>query len=207
MWTASARNTSQTDYEIAFCGEHVLSLQSPAFAEITADYRRACHLPMLHAESKPANFSGNWVLNTDASHLGKMGAAWVPAKMEVTQSADAITVRSTRIREYTYDEVTTETYKFDGSPWKSEVMNAPRITTAALNSDKAIFSLHSLAYPAMGPHGSKFESNETWLMLDKIDRLAIRIASDTFNAGEKNYQTLVYDRDRETADQSVDAKK
>jgi hypothetical protein len=207
VWTAMVRNTTQTDYEIAFSGEHVLSLQSPAFAEITADYRRACQLPVLHAETRPANFSGNWVLNTDASHLGKMGAAWVPARLEVTQTPEAISVRSTRIREYTDDEISTETYRLDGSETKSEFMKAPRVTTAALNADKTIFSLHSIAYPAMGPNGNKFESSETWLMLDKIDRLAIRMVSDSLDGGEKNYQTLVYDRDHESAEQSAAATK
>jgi hypothetical protein len=205
VWTAMVRNTTQTDYEIAFSSEHVLTLQSPAFAEITADYRRICHLPVLHAESHPANFSGNWVLDTDASRLGKMGAAWVPAKLEVTQSTDAITVRSTRIREYTDDDVTTETYKLDGSETKSEFMKAPRVTTAALNADKTIFSLHSIAYPAMGPNGNKFESSESWLMLDKIDRLAIRMVSDSFNGGEKVSQTLIYERDHGQLDFPAEA--
>jgi len=202
VWTAMVRNTSQTEYEIAFSGEHVLTMQSPAFAEITADYRRRCQLPVLHAESHPADFSGNWVLNTDASRLGRGGAAWVAAKMQVTQTGDALTVRSTRIREYTDDEVTTETYKLDGSETKSEFMKAPRVTTAELNSDRTLFSLHSIAYPAMGPNGNKFETRETWMVLDKVDRLAIRTVSDSFGGGEKVTQTLVYDRDHDPVDQS-----
>ncbi len=207
VWTGMVRNTTQTDYEIAFSGEHVLTQQSPAFAEITADYRHASHLPVLHAESRPTNFSGNWILNTEASHLGKGGAGWVPAKLEVTQTPDSLTVRSTRIREYTDDDVTSEVYKLDGSGTNSKFMGAPRVTMVELNADKTVLSLHSIAYPAMGPNGNKFESRESWTVLDKVDRLAIRTVSDSFSGGEKAYQTLVYDRDREAAESNAETKK
>ena len=75
------------------------------------------------------------MLNEEKSTLGRMGAGFAPARLDVVQHGNDLTIRTTRILEYADDQVTEEKLTLDGAESKSVFMNSPRVTTARLSAD------------------------------------------------------------------------
>jgi hypothetical protein len=172
----------------------MLGLDDPAYAEVTASYRKACGLPPVHIEVPPADFSGTWVLNEQMSDFGPMGAGFSPARLIVTHQGNVLTVRSTVIREFTDDETTEAKYVLDGSESKSEFMRSPRTTVARMSADGSTLIMDSVIALVWGPPGTKLKRLETWTILRQGDRLSIHAVSDSFRGPGKVEQTLIFDR-------------
>lgn len=191
-WAGMVRNTSRKQYDVLFKDPRILSLEDPAYADAMAPYRKACGLPPLHFEPEPADFSGSWVLNEDKSEFGRMGAGMAPARMEVTHRGNLLTVQTTRISEFSDDQVTEEKFTLDGTESKSEFMNSPRVSTARLSADSSKIVMDSIVSFTWGAPGSKMATKDTWQLLDGGKTLSIQRAVSSFR-GDQNL-TLVFDK-------------
>ena len=193
-WSGMVRNTTRKQYAVIMGTGRMLGLDDPAYAEVTASYRKACGLPPVHIEVPPADFSGTWVLNEQMSDFGPMGAGFSPARLIVTHQGNVLTVRSTVIREFTDDETTEAKYVLDGSESKSEFMRSPRTTVARMSADGSTLIMDSVIALVWGPPGTKLKRLETWTILRQGDRLSIHAVSDSFRGPGKVEQTLIFDR-------------
>jgi mannan endo-1,4-beta-mannosidase len=191
-WAAMVRNTSRTDYAALMADPRVLNLEDPAYWTVTADYRRACGLPVLRIGPRPADFSGLWALNEDRSQLGSgMGVGMVPARLEIAEAGNDLTIKSTRVVEYADDQVTTDHYVLDGATeTKSEFFNSPRLTTGHKTEDGRGLELDSTVNFSFGPPGSRMTTTEVWNLLDGGRALSIRRHS--VSARGEQTMTMVY---------------
>lgn len=192
IWTGMVRNTPRKQYDELMSDPRILNLEDPAYARVMEPYRKACGLPPLHFVPAPADFSGHWVLDEDKSQMGRMGAGFAPARMDIAEQGDALTIRSTRILEYADDQVTVEKLTLDGAESKSVFMNSPRITTARRSADGSELLMQSSISFAWSPPGSKFITEDTWKLASHGDVLTIQRSSSS-PMGRQNIN-LVYNR-------------
>ena len=217
IWGGMVRNTSRKDYAVLMQNPRMLGLDDPAYWSVMAPVRAASGLPPLHfkpasadlsgqvrsqprarAASEhvalaPGDFSGSWVLNEDKSDLGKMGAGFAPARLDVVQHGNDLTIRSTRTIEYGDDQTTEDKLTLDGAESKSVFMNSPRVTTAKLSADLRQLEIDSTVSITWGEPGSKIIMKDTWTLNDRGDALTIGRFSSTPFMGEQR-QTLVFDQ-------------
>jgi mannan endo-1,4-beta-mannosidase len=191
-WATMVRNTSRKQYAALMADPRILSLEDPAYAAVTASYRRALGLPPLHFETKAADFTGSWVLDEDKSDLGQMGAGSAPARLDVAQSPNAISIKTTRVVEYAEDQTSEETFTLDGAESKSEFMNSPRLTKARLTpaGDAAVFD--SVIAFTWGAPGSKMMMTDTWKLLEGGKELSIERSVSSPRGNQK--LTMVFDK-------------
>jgi len=190
-WAGMVRNTPRKQYEALMADPRVLSLEDPAYAAATEDYRRACGLPPLHFEPKPADFSGSWVLDEDRSDLGRMGAGAAPARMDIVQAGNDLSISTTRILESADDQVTVQKLTLDGAESSSVFMNSPRVTTARRSpSGDGILIDSTVTMVRQG--GSKMTIKDTWKLLDGGRRLSVERFTTGFRGDQ--HTTLVFDR-------------
>jgi hypothetical protein len=189
-WASMVRNTPKQEYAALMQDPQVLGLEDPAYWAVAAPYRKACGLPPLHFDPAPADFSGIWVLNEEKSDLGRMGAAMAPARLDVVQHGNALSIKTTRVVEYADDQVTDETIALDGSESKSEFMNSPRVTTAQLADGGNKVVIDSVVTFTWGAPGAKMTSKDTWTLLDGGKELSIQRHSISAR-GEQNI-TMVF---------------
>jgi mannan endo-1,4-beta-mannosidase len=191
-WTGMVRNTRRKQYDVLMHDPRILSLEDPAYASVMASYRKACGLPPLHFEPEPADFSGSWVLDEEKSALGRMGAGFAPARLDVVQHGNDLTIRTTCILEYADDQVTEEKLTLDGAESKSQFMNSPRVTTARISADGRQLKVDSTVSLVWGPPGSKMTVTDIWQLDAHGDALSIQRSTTSF-MGQQN-MTLVFDR-------------
>jgi hypothetical protein len=192
IWSGMVRNTPRKQFDVVMHDPRILSLEDPAYAGVMAPYRKACGLPPLHFEPAPADYSGSWVLNEEKSTLGKMGVGLAPARLEVVQHGNDLTIRTTRVLEYADDQVTEEKLTLDGAESKSVFMNSPRVTTARLSADGRQLKTDSTVSLVWGPPGSKMTVTDIWQLGAHGDELSIQRSSASF-MGQQN-MTLVFAR-------------
>ena len=217
IWAGSVRNTSRKDYAAVMQNPRILSLEDPAYWSVMAPVRQASGLPPLHfepapaavsaqarpqpqtapaaerSESGPADFSGSWVLDEDRSELGKMGAGFAPARLDVIHRGNDLTIRTTRIVEYGDDQVTEDKLTLDGAESKSTFMNSPRVTTAKLSPDARQLDLDSTVSLVWSTPPSKLIVKDSWRLSDGGAILSIQRFSSSPFMGEQK-QTLVFAR-------------
>jgi mannan endo-1,4-beta-mannosidase len=191
-WTGMVRNTSRKDYAALMHDPRILSLEDPAYWNVMAGVRQASGLPPLHFNPAPADFSGSWVLDEARSALGRMGAGFAPARLDVVQHGNELTIRTTRILEYADDQVTEEKLTLDGTESQSVFMNSPRVTTARLSADGRQLNLDSTVSLVWGPPGSKLTVKDAWSQGEGGDVLTIQRSANSF-LGQQN-TTLVFER-------------
>jgi mannan endo-1,4-beta-mannosidase len=190
-WAGMVRNTPRKQYEALMADPRVLSLEDPAYEAATAGYRKACGLAPLHYTPKPADFTGTWVLDEDRSELGRMGAGGAPSKLEVTQRAGTLSVKTTRIMEYADDQVTEQNLALDGSQATSTFMNSPMVTTARLSDGGQEILLTSKVTVGWTTPPSVMTIGDRWSLSDRGSRLTIQRAADS-SRGHQDV-TLVFE--------------
>jgi mannan endo-1,4-beta-mannosidase len=191
IWTGMVRNTSRKQFAALAHDPRILNLEDPAYWRAMAPVRAAAGLPPRQFPPAPADFSGSWVLNEEKSALGTMGAAAAPARLDVSEQGDDLTIRSTRILEYADDQVTEEKLTLGGAATTSEFMNSPRTTTARRTADGRELRLDSTVLPAWAP-GSKMTVADRWTLSEGGVVLTIR--RSTTAPAVPQQQTLVFDR-------------
>jgi mannan endo-1,4-beta-mannosidase len=192
-WAGMVRNTPRKDYAALMRDPRVLNLEDPAYWSVTEPYRKACGLPPLHIEPRPADFSGTWVFDEDRSEVGRMGAGMVPARLEVVQQGNSLDIRTTRVVEYADDQVVDEKLTLDGSESKSQFMNSPRVTTARLADGGNRILMESVVTFSWGAPGSKMTAKEAWTLLDGGKALSIQRHISS-SRGEQDQNLVFYKR-------------
>jgi mannan endo-1,4-beta-mannosidase len=185
IWTGMVRNTSRKQYDVLMHDPRILNLEDPAYWDAMAPVRSASGLPPLHFAPVPANFSGSWVLDEDRSALGPMGASFAPARMDVVQEGNDLTIRTTRVLEYADDQVTEEKLTLDGAESKSDFMNSPRVTTARMSADGATLEMNSIISLNWGPPGTKLIVKDTWSLSGHGDLLTVQRSTSGFRGEQK----------------------
>lgn len=191
-WAGMVRNTSKAQYEVLMNDSRILNLEDPAYATVLAPFRQACGLPPLEFKPAPANFSGTWELNLEKSDLGRFGAEFTPARLDVTHDGNALAIRSTRIVEYADDEVTEESLTLDGGEARSVRRGQECVSTARLSADGRQLDLRSVTAFAAGPPGATMTVQDTWTLNPRGDMLTIARAATTPMDGQQT--TLVFER-------------
>ncbi len=194
IWSGMDHNTTRKQFAALFSGRRYLGLEDPAYVEASTAYRRACGMPPVHVVRPPADFTGTWVLNQEASKFGPRGAGFIPSRLVITRQGDVLTVRSTVVREFTDDQTTETSYPLDGTETRSEAFNSPRTTSARLTADGSMITMNSVVALVWGAPGSKLSVLETWTIPTPEDRLTIQSVADSVQGPGKTEQTLVYDR-------------
>ena len=192
VWTGMVRNTPRPQYAALMHDPRILSLEDPAYWNAMMPVRKASGLPPLKFERAPADFSGTWVLDEGKSVWGRMGAAFAPARLEVVQHGNDLTIRTTRILEYADDQTTEEKLTLDGAESKSVFMNSPRLTTARMSADGRQLVMESTVSLVWGPPGSKLVMKDTWSLGEHGDIATIQRFTSSF-LGEDNV-TMVYEK-------------
>jgi mannan endo-1,4-beta-mannosidase len=191
-WSGMVRNTSRQDYRALTADARVLWLEDPAYWDVTAAYRKASGLQLLHVERPPADFTGTWVLDEDKSEFGKFGSGMAPARLEVSRAGNVLTVRTTRELEYADPVVSDDRLVLDGNPVQSEVMHATRETTAKLSPDGSQLGVETVAALPFGDPAAKMTTKETWTIISGGRQLSIERSV----ASPRGIQdsTLVFDK-------------
>jgi hypothetical protein len=179
------RNTSRKQYDALMQDPRILNLEDPAYWDAMAAVRKASDLPPLHFTPSPANFSGSWALDEDRSALGPMGAGFAPARIEVVQQGNDLTIRTTRILEYADDQVTEEKLTLDGAESKTTFMNSPRVTTARMSADGSSLEMNSTISLVWGPPGTKLVVKDAWSLSGHGDFLTVHRTTSGFRGEQK----------------------
>jgi len=191
-WASMVRNTSKKEYDSDMSDPRYLGLEDPAYAALTAPYRKACGLPPLHFEHPAANFSGVWVLDEEKSDFGKTGSGMAPARLEVEQEGTSLAVKTARVQEFADPQVTDEKMTLDGTETRSQFMNSPRVVAARLNPDNGDVVIDSVVTLTWGAPGAKIVSKDTWHLIDGGKELSIhRVGSS--QRGTQDV-TMVFDK-------------
>lgn len=161
-WAGMVRNTSHRQYDTLFHDPTVLSLEDPAYWAASADYRRACGLPVLRIDPQPADFSGTWILNEDRSEFGPMGPGMSAVQLDIVQQAGSLGVRSTRLVEYEGPQVSEEHLPLDGTESASTFMNLKRLTKAVLSPGRDSVLIESTSDAPWVGAGAKMTTREAW---------------------------------------------
>jgi len=188
VWAGMVRNTSKKQYNALVNDPRILGLDDPDYINAVNPLRTSLGLPALSL-NKPADFSGEWMLNQDKSMLDNYGAGNLPAKLKIEQYENEINIQKSVVEEWRDDIVTDERLALNGEESKSEYSNAPRITTANLSANGDTLVIKSkVAFN----NGGQVATAETWHLQDKGKILAIT-QSSTSPGGERKI-TMIYDK-------------
>jgi hypothetical protein len=166
--------------------------------EAVAPLRRAAGLPVAYAENvhlgrsgKRVDFSGNWRIGGARSDPGGRDDGTADA-LEVLQVRDEIVVARTTLSEYEDSTVTKDHLALDGTPSRSELRGATRVTAARWSEMGDALLLESIVTLRWGGSTSEMKSVEEWQLRDGGRQLTIR-RSSTSRWGRSS-ATVVYER-------------
>ena len=191
-WAGMVRNTTKKQYETLMRDPRILGLKDLTYAEVMSGYRQASGLPPIKIAPAPTNFSGSWVINEDKSVFGRAGAASAPARLELSQQGNDLTIKTTRILEYAEDQTTEEKLTLDGVETKSELMNSPGVTTARWAEDGTTLVRNSTVALTWGAPNSALTIQENWRLLERGKVLSIESTVHSSRGDQKT--TMVFDR-------------
>jgi mannan endo-1,4-beta-mannosidase len=191
VWAGMTRNTSKKQYEALVNDSRVLGRDDPAYINAANPLRASLGLPLL-ALNKPADFSGEWVLNEDKSEVGNAGTGNLAAKLKITYEAGGIDIKKTFIEEWQDNRVTDEKSGLNGDESKSEYFGFPRTSTTGLSANRDTLKINSKVTFTRGGQTSNMLSTEAWCLQNHGKELCITQTSDSPQGKRK--VILVYDK-------------
>ncbi|MBN2412423.1 hypothetical protein JXQ31_12100 [candidate division KSB1 bacterium] len=181
IWAGMVRNTTKKQHQILVSDPRMLSLEDPAYWQVTAPFRAACGLPPLPLKQEgPVNFSGTWIFNEEKSTLDNFGVGNIPYKMDITQKDNDLSIQRSFIVEWGDDRITEEKLTLDGAELKSEFFNAPRITTANWSPDCDTLHINSKVTFTRGDRNFEMVADEAWSLQKRGKILSIKQSSTSF---------------------------
>jgi mannan endo-1,4-beta-mannosidase len=199
VWAGMVRNTPKKRHLALIADPRILCLEDSAFRAAIAPLRAAGGLPALppvDRKRRPvrADFTGVWVLNEEKSLLDDTGAGYLPARMEIDQTAALLVAKRITLVEYADDRVTTDSLALDGREMRSEFWNSPRVTTARWSADGDTLIIESKVALRRAGQASEMVTNEFWTLEEGGRLLFIRQLSGAFfGRGPRNI-TQVYEK-------------
>ncbi len=191
IWAGMVRTTPKKQFEALVNDPRLLGLDDPAYINAVNPFRSELGLPLLLLP-KPADFSGEWVLNEDKSSLGNQGAGNLAAKLKISQKENELDIQRSFIEEWRDDRVTDEKMMLNGEESKSEFYGAPRVTTAGLSGNRDTLKIKSKVTFNRGGQTSEMTTDETWDLQNHGKVLAIT-QSSVSPQGERKI-TMIYDK-------------
>ncbi len=191
IWAGMVRNTTKKQYQALLSDPRVIGLDDPAYINAINPFRASLGMPLLPS-NKPANFSGEWMLNEDKSMPGNSGAGNLAYRLKIRQTANEFAIQKSYIEEWTDDRVTTEKLGLNGEESKSEVFGGARITTANLSVGRDTLIIKSNGTFNRGGQISKIVTLENWTLQHHGNSLSITQTS-TSPQGERK-AVLIYDK-------------
>ena len=191
IWAGMVRNTSKTQYNMLVNDPRVLGRDDPAYINTINPFRAGVGLPLLSL-SKPADFSGEWVLDEAKSSFGAMGAGNSAARLKITQDDNGISLQKTFIEEWRDNRLTDEKIKFDGSESQSEFMGLARVSTAGMSAGRDTLTVNSKVSFNRGGQITQMLSTEVWSLQGHGKELCITQTSDSPQGKRKTI--IVYDK-------------
>lgn len=196
IWAGMVRNTLKKEYEMLVDDSQVLFLEDTAYREAIAPYRAVAGLYPLPLETKkPANFSGQWVFNENASTLDNSGTGSLPSKLEVAQNDNDLDIKRTMVSEYADNNIMDEPLTLDGKAkaLKAPFGNAPRMVSAHQSEKGDTLFIDSKMTFTNGGRTNEWTTNESWTLSDNGKVLSIKQSSNSFRG--KRSITVVYNKD------------
>ena len=191
IWAGMVRTTPKKQFEALANDTRLLGLDDPAYINAANPFRSALGLPLLLL-NKPADFSGEWVLNEDKSSLGNQGSGNLPAKLKISQKENELDIKRSFTEEWQDDRITEEKMMLNGEESKSEFYGAPRITTASLSPNRDTLNVKSKVTFNRGGQTSEMTTTEVW-GLQKHGKVLAIIQSSVSQQGERKI-TMIYDK-------------
>ena len=198
VWAGMSRSTPDREHRDLAKSSRVLHLEDEAYWEAVAPLRRAAGLPVAYAENvhlgrsgKRVDFSGNWRIDEARSDPGGRDDGTADA-LEVLQFRDEIVVARTTLSEYEDSTVTKDRLPLDGTPSRSELRGATRVTAARWSEMGDALLLESTVTLRWGGSTSEMKSVEEWQLRDGGRQLTIRRSSTS--PWGRSSATAVYER-------------
>ena len=191
IWAGMVRTTPKKQLEAIAIDPRILGRDDPDYINAVNPFREKAGLAPL-ALNKPADFSGEWVLNEDKSSLGNSGSGNLPSKLKITQNGNDLDIQRSFVEEWREDRLTQEKLTLNGAESKSEYFGAPRITTAGLSAKGDTLNVKSKVTFNRGGQASEMTTTETWNLQNHGKMLTI-IQSSTSPQGERKI-LMIYDK-------------
>ena len=183
VWAGMVRNTSRHTYQQLFDGDRLVNRDDPEYVTLTAAYREQCRIPPLPGAER-ADFSGHWEIDEDRSQFGRMGGSAAPATLDVVQTGDELTIRTTQIQEWGDPRTREEKVIIGGPAVQSEFMRGTRSATLTRGEKGELVFVSTTTFPAGGPV-TKATTRDVWALSSDGRELRIASEADTQNGPQR----------------------
>jgi mannan endo-1,4-beta-mannosidase len=193
IWAGFVRSTPREQFKTYVKDSRMLFMEDAAYAKGIENIRKVSGFAPL-VISRPADFTGEWVLNEYESTIGTNELANTPYKLSIIQKENELTIASVSKVEWADDEVTKQILALDGTENKSTVFNnSPRIQVASWSSGKDTLTIDSKVTTNFGGNSRERKSKEVWSFQRRGKQLVIARTADSFRGGSSS-SSMVYDR-------------
>ncbi len=196
IWAGMVRNTTKKEYNVLMNDSHVLFLEDAAYRAAIAPYRKVAGLDPLTLEvNKPADFSGEWRFDEDASNLGNNGTGNIPYKLTVTQSDTDLDVKRMMVSEYSDPTIVDEQLLLDGKEkaMKAPFGNTPMMVSAHQSENGDTLFINSKMSFTYGGRTNEWTTNQMWTLSDDGNTLSVQQTFDSFRG--KQFISAVYKKE------------
>jgi mannan endo-1,4-beta-mannosidase len=192
IWAGMTHNTPKKQFEALVNDPRVLGLNDPAYINAISPFREKTGQSKL-STTKPADFSGDWVLNEDKSNLGNQGAGNLPHKLKIKQDENEVDVQRYFIEEWRDDRISEDTMMLIGGETRSESYGSPRTTIADLSANLDTLNTTSTVIFNRGGQTTRMSTTEHWSLQNHGRELSIAQSSVAPQGNRKI--VMVYDRE------------
>lgn len=196
IWAGMVRNTTKKEFKKLTNDSHVLTLDDEAYRIAIAPYRQVAGLdPLPLKVFKPADFSGEWKFDEDASTLDNSGTGNIPYRLSVTKNDNIIDLKRTLISEYSDPAIVDEILPLDGKekPFKAPFGHAPMMVSAHQSTNGDTLFVDSKMTFTNGGRTNEAITNEVWTTKNDGQVLSIKQSATTFRG--TTTKTLVYNKE------------
>ncbi len=122
----------------------------------------------MSAQDNRVDFSGEWVLNTDKSDLGRgprgRGGGMSPSKLIIEQKENQLVVKAFRKNRSGEDVTTESTYALDGKKSENKRGFGKQVSVTEWSEDGQTLKISSTMTMSRGDRKFTMESTETWAL-------------------------------------------
>ncbi len=193
IWAGMVRDTPLQQYKTYTGSTRVLFMEDPAYKKGIEHLRTVSGLPSLPL-SIPADFTGTWKLNKNASTMSTQAVSNTPYKLDIIQKDSTLAIKSTSVVEWANDKVTEQILALNGRDMKLKgLFNAPRIENAHWSAGKDTLTIDSKTTFTFGGNTRVMKSKAIWILQRRGNQLVINLTADSFR-GEPGTSTIVYNK-------------
>jgi mannan endo-1,4-beta-mannosidase len=189
IWAGMVRNTTKKQYEEFANDPRILGLDDTAYINALNPFRLKTGLTTLSLV-KPADFTGEWILNEEKSNVNNGGTGNQANKLTISQNGEDFTLKRSYTDEWSEPRIVEEKLRLNGQEIKAE--GTDRTTIAKLSDHSDTLSINSKVNMKYGGQSFLIQTSELWSLQNKGARLSILQTSKS-SRGERK-ATLVYDR-------------